>query len=66
MRDEGMHLRRPHRPVEYYAPGGARMIAAIERLESKLDAIELILDAHRAALVAAGWLNVDGSVRHGG
>lgn len=57
--------RTPYRPVQHYAPGGAAMVDAIERLERELNEIELVLDAHRAALVAAGWLNLDGSVRHG-
>lgn len=50
------------RPVEYHAPGGAKMIAAIERLERELAAARLELDACRAALVMAGWLNVDGTL----
>lgn len=50
-------------PAANYATGGARMADAIEALESKLSAIELALDAHRAALVAAGWLDVNGEPR---
>lgn len=54
-------LRRPFVPAAQYAGNsGARMADAIEVLESKLGAIELTLDAHRAALVAAGWLDVNG------
>ncbi len=46
--------------AQYVGNGGARMADAIKALESKLSAIELTLDAHRAALVAAGWLDVNG------
>lgn len=55
--------RRPFVPAAQYAGnGGASMADAIEALESKLSAVELVLDAHRAALVAAGWLDVNGNV----
>lgn len=50
----------PFAPPAHYAAGGASMVDAIEMLESKLGTIELIIDAHRAALVAAGWLDVNG------
>lgn len=52
----------PFRPVEHYAPAGAKMIAAIERLENELAAARLELDAHRAALVTAGLLGADGTL----
>lgn len=54
--------RKPFVPAAHYAAGGAVMVDAIERLEIKLATIELALDAHRAALVAAGWLDVNGNV----
>ena len=43
----------PFRPVEYYAPGGARMVAAIERLQGELAA------ARQRAEVAAMDTDVD-------
>lgn len=52
----------PFRPVEYYAPVGAKMADAIERLDDELNAIKLVLDAHRAALATAGLLNADGTL----
>lgn len=38
------------------------MAAAIERLDDELNAIKLVLDAHRAALVTAGLLGADGTL----
>lgn len=55
--------RRPFVPAaQYVGNSGAGMADAIEALESKLGTIELVIDAHRAALVAAGWLDVNGNV----
>lgn len=51
---------RPFRPVQHYAPGGAAMSDAIERLDDELNAIKLVLDTHRAALVAAGLISING------
>lgn len=48
--------------ANYVGNGGARMADAIERLDDELNAVKLALDAHRAALVAAGWLDVNGNV----
>lgn len=49
-------------PTAQYAAGGAAMADAIERFTERLTSIQLDLDAHRAALVAAGWLDANGNV----
>lgn len=35
----------PYRPVQHYAPGGAAMVDAIERLERELEAVRRDLSA---------------------
>lgn len=55
--------RQPFVPAKHYAPGGAALADAIERLEFELNEIKLTIDAHRAALVAAGLLDVNGEPR---
>lgn len=55
--------RQPFVLAKHYAPGGAASADAIERLELALNEIKLTVDAHRAALVAAGLLDVNGEPR---
>lgn len=53
----------PFVPAAQYAAGGASMADTIERLDDALNDVKIDLDAHRAALVAAGWLDVNGEPR---
>lgn len=50
----------PFVPPAQYAAGGASMADTIERLDDALNDVKIDLDAHRAALVAAGWLDANG------